>query len=77
MKLNFSKSKCKTNKIRNAEFGIIDGDNDKHAYIDFDNRKQWIAVVKNKNKVCVDFTAIDNLLLKVLIMKATDDATVC
>lgn len=60
--IDFFKKECTTEHITANEFGIIDGENSDKAYVDYNNRDKWIAVVKNKSGYPVNFTAIDNCI---------------
>ncbi len=66
MLVDFLKQECKT-QTNFKLFGICD-DLDlvvkTPAYIDFDNKENWIATVINKNNKNIIFTAIDHCVFK-------------
>jgi hypothetical protein len=45
-------------------FGLCDDKNGRVAYIDKNNRNKWIAIIKNKKKIRLVFTAVDKGVIK-------------
>lgn len=63
MAIDFFKQSCKSSSSK-AEFGLYDkpAPAQEPAYIMEDDREQWIATVKNQEKIAVDFYALDSCL---------------
>ena len=62
MKIDFFKTECTEAKRTDKLFGICDDDNEEKAYTDLENSNKWIAIVMNKEKRAISFTAIDNCI---------------
>ena len=62
MIVDFFDSKCLT-KMSAAEFGLRDGVNEEMAYVDFQNKNEWICTVINDNKIEIEFRAIDKCVI--------------
>ena len=64
MRINFFEATCKEPPLKNELFGLCDNQNGTKAYTDIDNHVNWIATVKNDNKIELTFTAIDKCVIK-------------
>jgi hypothetical protein len=64
MRINFFLPACIEPTLNDALFGICDDKNGTKAYTNKDDPSKWIAVVKNRNRKELTFTAIDNCILK-------------
>jgi len=59
MPINFFKQICKTESSE-INFGICDNLKNKGAYIDENNKSNWISIVSNPDQKEIEFYAIDN-----------------
>ncbi|GLR64381.1 hypothetical protein [Marinospirillum insulare] len=59
--MSFFKDKCLT-LVSAEEFGVCDK-NDSPAFVDFENKVDWIAVVKNTSALELSFYAIDKCIV--------------
>lgn len=58
--INFFDAACRREAITDIQFGVCDNQNGTVAYVDTENRDEWIATVNNPESKPVSFTAIDN-----------------
>ena len=63
MIVNFFETSCKEPAKTDDSFGICDDQDGTKAYTDIDDNDKWIATVKNKERLEVQFTAIDNCII--------------
>ena len=61
MNINFFEGKCQS-KTSEKDFGLCDKKDEQPALIATLNDKEWIAVIENKNKIEITFTAIDKCI---------------
>ncbi len=60
----FFDKRCQEAPREDQLFGICDDNDAKKAYTDVDDNKKWIAIVENRKKTSLVFTAIDKCILK-------------
>ncbi|HQK71425.1 MAG TPA: hypothetical protein PL101_09975 [Bacteroidales bacterium] len=63
MSLDFFQSSCQES-ISNALFGLCDDQDGSRAYTNVNDRRKWIATVKNDRNLRLVFTAIDNCIIQ-------------
>ncbi|MFH1005262.1 MAG: hypothetical protein V1781_07195 [Bacteroidota bacterium] len=61
MSVNFFQNNCQNNTT-DTSFGLCDDENGTPAFIDSENKNQWIGVVENNKAIEIIFTAIDNCI---------------
>lgn len=64
MSLNFFNRNCQYPSINFVSFGLCDKEDGTKAYPDSTNPEDWIAQVKNENKLDIVVTAIDKCILQ-------------
>jgi hypothetical protein len=62
--MNFYNIAYQEPPLDNALFGLCDDKMGKVAYIDKNNKSKWIAIIRNKKKISLVFTAIDKGVIK-------------
>jgi hypothetical protein len=62
MTIDFFNPKCESSTSQ-IEFGICDGEDTEIAYIDLQNKKNWICTVDNPNSKKITFIAIDKCIV--------------
>ena len=62
MSIDFFNTSCAEAPQATKEFGLCDDQNSRKAYSNVDDSSKWIAIVKNENKIRVQFTPIDNCM---------------
>jgi hypothetical protein len=60
--MNFYNPDCQEKIVNTTDFGLCDDGN--RAYIDKNDKSQWIAEVTNKKNIPLIFTVIDNCVIK-------------
>jgi hypothetical protein len=62
--MNFYDAVYQEPPVNDMLFGVCDDKNGEIAYIDRDDQNKWIAIIKNKRKINLVFTAIDKGVIK-------------